>query len=89
METAVTSAITCRQVTKTYGSGETQVHALRGIDLDVREGELMMLVGPSGSGKTTLISILAAVLDADGGEVRVLDQDLRALGARAKTSFRA
>jgi putative ABC transport system ATP-binding protein len=89
METAVTSAITCRQVTKTYGSGETQVHALRGIDLDVREGELMMLVGPSGSGKTTLISILAAVLDADGGEVRVLDQDLRALGARAKTSFRS
>jgi putative ABC transport system ATP-binding protein len=89
METAIATAIRCTGVTKTYGTGETQVHALRGIDLDVQEGELMMLVGPSGSGKTTLISILAAVLDADGGEVNVFGHDLRAMGPKAKTNFRS
>ena len=52
--------------------------ALRGIDLDVRHGELMMLVGPSGCGKTTLISVIAAILDADAGDCRVLGRDLGA-----------
>src|SRR3982751_5368476 len=58
----------CRAVTKTYGVGSSAVTALRGIDLEVREGELMMLVGPSGCGKTTLISVIAGILDRDGGE---------------------
>ena len=44
-----------RALTKTYDMGEQQIHALRGVDLDVAYGELMMLVGPSGCGKTTLI----------------------------------
>ncbi|MBI3818537.1 MAG: ABC transporter ATP-binding protein [Planctomycetes bacterium] len=81
--------IRCKDVRKSYGSGDTRVQALRGVDLEVREGEMLMLVGPSGCGKTTLISILAGTLDADGGECNVLGSDLRALGAREKTQFRA
>jgi putative ABC transport system ATP-binding protein len=46
-------AVRCRGVTKTYGTGDARVMALRGIDLDVQRGELLMLVGPSGCGKTT------------------------------------
>jgi putative ABC transport system ATP-binding protein len=55
-------AVRCQGVTKTYGRGHAAVQALRGVDLDVRLGELLMLVGPSGCGKTTLISVLAGVL---------------------------
>lgn len=81
-------AIRCRAVTKVYGTGSTQVHALRGIDLDVRTGELMMLVGPSGSGKTTLISVIAGILDQNDGECRVFDQDFKHMPQRAKTAYR-
>jgi len=81
-------AVRCRDVTRSFGSGEARVQALRGIDLDVRRGELMMLVGPSGCGKTTLISVIAAILDADGGACRVLGHDLRALSQSEKTAFR-
>jgi putative ABC transport system ATP-binding protein len=51
-------AVYCRGVTKSYGSGEVKVAALRGIDLDVQRGELLMIVGPSGCGKTTLLSVI-------------------------------
>ncbi|MBL8668987.1 MAG: ABC transporter ATP-binding protein [Rhodospirillales bacterium] len=81
-------AVHLRGVTRAFGSGAAQVKALRGIDLDVRRGELLMLVGPSGCGKTTLISVIAAILDADEGEVRVLAADLRTMRQPAKTAFR-
>ena len=81
-------AVHCRDVIKTYGAGEAKVTALRGVDLDVRRGELLMLVGPSGCGKTTLISVIAAILDHDGGDVRVLDRDLRTLGTGERARFR-
>ena len=81
-------AVHCRNVVKTYGTGSAKVVALRGIDLDVRRGELMMLVGPSGCGKTTLISVIAGILDQDEGDCRVLGEDLLGMGARRKTVFR-
>jgi putative ABC transport system ATP-binding protein len=81
-------AVRCRGVTKSYGTGDAKVTALRGVDLDVQLGELLMLVGPSGCGKTTLISVLAAILDQDDGECIVLGQDVRHLGARARARFR-
>jgi len=81
-------AVHCRNIVKTYGTGSSQVMALRGIDLDVLKGELMMLVGPSGCGKTTLISVIAGILDQDSGNCRVLGQDLLAMGASRKTRFR-
>jgi putative ABC transport system ATP-binding protein len=81
-------AVFCRGVTKTYGTGDTGVLALRGIDLDVRRGELLMLVGPSGCGKTTLISIIAAILNQDSGDCDVLGQDLKGMVQTEKTRFR-
>src|SRR6185295_10136853 len=81
-------AVHCRGVTKTYGAGSAQVTALRGIDLDVRAGELMMLVGPSGCGKTTLISVIAGILDRDAGECSVFGHDFAKMSPREKTRYR-
>jgi putative ABC transport system ATP-binding protein len=82
-------AVQCRQITKSYGSGDNVVRALRGIDLDIAEGELIMLVGPSGCGKTTLISVIAGVLDRDGGECVVYGQDYEKLNSTERARFRA
>ena len=81
-------AVRCRGVTKTYGAGDTRVTALRGIDLEVRAGELMMLVGPSGCGKTTLISVIAGILDQDEGDCQVFDEDYRRMSPNDKTRYR-
>lgn len=62
-------AIRLHGLTKTYGKGASTVRALRGIELEVASGQLVMLVGPSGCGKTTLVSIVSGVLDADAGGV--------------------
>ncbi|NTW34874.1 MAG: ABC transporter ATP-binding protein [Syntrophobacteraceae bacterium] len=82
------TAVSLRGVTKSYGSGSSRVHALRGVDLDVRLGELLMLVGPSGCGKTTLISVAAAILDHDEGEITVFDRVLKSMSQVEKTRFR-
>ena len=82
------AAVSCRGVTKSYFAGTTRVLALRGVDLSVRMGELLMLVGPSGCGKTTLISVIAGILDHDDGDCIVFQQDLRTLGQGPKTRFR-
>jgi len=82
-------AVHCRAVEKGFGQGDTRVRVLRGVDLEVRKGELLMLVGPSGCGKTTLISIVAGILDADQGECLVFGQDLKGMSASQKTAFRA
>lgn len=81
-------AAICRHLGKTYGEGAASTVALRRVDLDVRFGELLMLVGPSGSGKTSLISIIAGILDQDDGECLVLGRNLRALGAAERAGFR-
>jgi putative ABC transport system ATP-binding protein len=81
-------SVRCTSVTKTFGTGRTAVHALRGVNLEVRMGELMMLVGPSGSGKTTLISILAGVLARDAGGCSVLDRDYSTMSSEETTTFR-
>lgn len=81
-------AVSCRSVTKTYGTGAARIAALRGIDLDVYRGELLMIVGPSGCGKTTLISIVSGILDQDTGQCRVLGHDLTSLGPDERVRFR-
>jgi putative ABC transport system ATP-binding protein len=81
-------AISCKGVTKSYVTGPTRVFALREVELEVRMGELIMLVGPSGCGKTTLISVIAGILDHDEGECLVFSQDLRAMGQTRKTRYR-
>ena len=86
--TATDVAVHCQGVTKSYGQGGSKVTALRGIDLDVRAGELMMLVGPSGCGKTTLISVIAGILDRDAGECSVFGHDFSKMSQREKTRYR-
>jgi len=81
-------AIACQGVTKHYGEGDSKVIALRGVDLTIRKGELLMLVGPSGCGKTTLISVIAGILDRDSGECNVFGQDFAKMSQRQKTLWR-
>lgn len=88
MKKADELAVICRGVAKSYGTAGEVVHALRDVDLDVRTGELLMLVGPSGCGKTTLISIIAGILDQDRGDVRVFGADVKAMRQREKAKFR-
>ena len=91
MQQTVTNntAVRCQSVTKTYVNGNVRVPALRGIDLHVPTGELMMLVGPSGCGKTTLISVVAGILDRDDGECEVFGHDFAQMSKSQITAFRA
>jgi len=81
-------AVCCKGLTKTFGVGNAAVKALRGVDLEVRNGELLMLVGPSGCGKTTLISVIAGVLRRDDGACTVFGQDYTRMSEDDTTSFR-
>ena len=87
-EAAANIAVRCLDVVKSYGDAAGRVRALRGVDLDARFGELLMLAGPSGSGKTTLISIIAGLLDPDQGECRVLDRSWQAMDRDDRVKFR-
>src|SRR5690349_11176360 len=77
-----------RGLCKTYVSGEVAVEALRGIDLDLYAGELVVLLGASGSGKSTLLNILGGIETATRGEVRYQDHDLVQASDRALTAYR-
>jgi len=68
-----------RGVTKVYQMGEVQVHALRGIDLELYEGEFVALLGSSGSGKSTLLNLLAGLDHPSAGNVVVMGKDLGAM----------
>jgi putative ABC transport system ATP-binding protein len=81
-------AVSCRGVTKVFGAGDSVVRALRGVDIDVRQGELTLLTGPSGCGKTTLISIVAGLLDPTAGTVEVFGEELSAMRGRKLVNFR-
>ncbi|WP_166038035.1 ABC transporter ATP-binding protein [Sphingosinicella sp. YJ22] len=77
-----------RGLTKVYGSGAGAVHALRGVDLDAREGEMIVLLGPSGSGKSTLLNILGGLDRASGGHAWFHDRDLVGCDDDALTEYR-
>jgi putative ABC transport system ATP-binding protein len=77
-----------RGLTKTYTMGEVQVHALRGIDLDIDDGRFVVILGHSGSGKSTLLNILGGLDVPTSGRVVYRGQDLTAAGERALTAFR-
>jgi putative ABC transport system ATP-binding protein len=77
-----------RGLTKVYDMGEVQVHALRGVDLDLFAGELVVLLGPSGSGKSTLLNILGGLDTATAGEVIYRGQNLTRADERALTEYR-
>ena len=81
-------AVQCRGVRKEFGNGGGKVLALRGVDLDVRYGAMTLLVGPSGCGKTTLLSVIAGLLNSNGGEVEVLGKRIERLPGRQQILFR-
>ncbi len=85
---AVQPAIEVRQLTKTYAEGNTGTLALRGVDLDVHPGELLMLMGPSGSGKTTLLSIMGCILTASSGSVRIAGKEITQMGEKQLPAIR-
>jgi len=80
--------LSARGLTKVYRTGEVEVHALRGVDLDIYESEILVLVGPSGSGKSTLLNILGGLDVPTAGSVRFRGRDLSALGGQGLTRFR-
>lgn len=82
------SAIAVRQLTKKYEEGATGTMALRGVDLDVRPGELLMLMGPSGSGKTTLLSIMGCILTATSGSVRIAGREVVGMNEKQLPALR-
>jgi putative ABC transport system ATP-binding protein len=82
------SAVTCHQVRKTFGSGDTVIEVLRGVEFSAHLGEMTFLVGPSGCGKTTLISVIAGLLNASAGEVSLFGIHLPELGSREQILFR-
>jgi putative ABC transport system ATP-binding protein len=81
-------AVRIRSLVKSFGTGETKITVLKGIDLEVRMGELLLLVGESGGGKTTLLSAIAGILDVDDGDLDVLGVPVPQLSAGKKTKFR-
>lgn len=83
-----TVAYRIKGLTKIYGEGSAAVHALRGVDLDIPAGELVVLLGPSGSGKSTLLNIIGGLDRASAGQVFFLDQELTALSDAQLTRYR-
>ncbi len=81
--------VVARDVHKTYGSGELQVHVLKGVSLDIARGEMVAIMGPSGGGKTTLLNCLSGLDDVDSGTVTIGGSDLSQMKDSEKTRFRA
>lgn len=77
-----------RGLTKVYGEGHSAVHALRGVDLDIPRGEIVVLLGPSGSGKSTLLNIIGGLDSATQGEAFFQDQNLTEMNDRQLTQYR-
>jgi putative ABC transport system ATP-binding protein len=81
--------IRAQGVKKTYHTGKVTVPALRGVDLEVRRGEMIAVMGPSGSGKTTLLNTLSGLDEIDEGVVEIEGRDLAQMSDRERTSYRA
>lgn len=82
------SAFSGRDLRKIYVTGETEVHALRGVDFDIRKGEILVLLGPSGSGKSTLLNIVGGLDRPTSGTLHYDETELTALDDRDLTRFR-
>ena len=78
----------CRGIRKTYGSGDSKIEVLKGIDLSVEKGEFVVLLGPSGSGKSTLLNIIGGIDAADGGDLFIEGEKLGEMKDRQLTKYR-
>jgi putative ABC transport system ATP-binding protein len=82
------NAVTAASLTRTYGEGGSAVHALRGVSLEVPEGQFTAVMGPSGSGKSTLMHLLAGLDTPDAGSVRIAGEDITRMSDRELTRLR-
>src|SRR5579862_1018161 len=80
--------ISIRDLRKIYRLGEVEVHALRGVDLDIQSGEFVSIVGPSGSGKSTLFNILGGLTPPTSGSIHIAGRDLLGMTDRERTELR-
>jgi len=80
--------ISIRGLRKTYHAGEVDVHALRGVDLDVQSGEFVSIVGPSGSGKSTLFHIVGGLTPPTSGTIHIAGRDLLHISDAERTELR-
>jgi len=81
--------VQARSLHKVYDIGKVQVHALRGIDLDITKGEMVSVMGPSGCGKTTLLNCLSGIDDPTEGHITIEGQALEGMSDDKKTEYRA
>ena len=81
--------VQARDIHKTYGFGEVEVHVLKGVSLDVQHGEMVAIMGPSGGGKTTLLNCLSGLDDIDSGVISIAGTDIGTMSDKEKTRFRA
>src|SRR6059058_5826262 len=86
--TTAAAAVSAQGILRHYGEGDTIVHALRGVDLDVQAGRLTAVMGPSGSGKSTLMHILVGLDEPDGGQVWIGDTEVTGLDDAGLTALR-
>ena len=82
------SVVFCRDVSRTYQQESVPVHALRGVDLDVQEGEFVSLAGPSGSGKSTLLNIIGGLDELSGGSVMIGGVELAGMNPAKLSALR-
>src|SRR5918911_3904816 len=85
---AARAAVSARDVTRRYGEGESAVHALRGVSLEVPRGQFTAVMGPSGSGKSTLMHLLAGLDTPSSGTVHIGGEDITAMNDRQLTRLR-
>jgi putative ABC transport system ATP-binding protein len=81
--------VDARSVVKTYDTGAVQVQALRGVDLELEQGEMVAIMGPSGCGKTTLLNCLSGLDSTDAGEIAIEGTLLSDMSDRERTDYRA
>ena len=88
-ETRKTGVLVCAErLIKTYGSGQSTVKALNGVSLEIRQGELLVILGSSGSGKSTLLNMLGGMDRPDSGSIRFQGQEISRLNDRGLTVYR-
>jgi putative ABC transport system ATP-binding protein len=83
-----TAAVAASALTRTYGTGESAVHALRGVSLEIPAGQFTAVMGPSGSGKSTLMHLLAGLDAPDSGSVHIGGEDITRMSDRELTKLR-
>jgi putative ABC transport system ATP-binding protein len=83
------ATVVVKSLRKSYGQGESKVEVLKGINLEIKKGEVLALIGKSGSGKSTLLSLLAGLDQADCGEIIIEGKNISTMREKELTSFRA